>query len=373
MVCDFRENKKTQTLAFLHMYTDDVEEKGIFGTAFTVARVNHEFAGTRSRLGGVIVNKSSTDDMGDPTNTVYALDGKIGLGKKAQLSGFFARSKTPGFEGMDGGEMAMQIRAEYSWAGWLSFVGFTQQGEGFNPEVGFLQRTGFRKGEFLLFKTIRPKNDIFGLLEHRPHISWRGFWNFKGLLETSFLHIDNHWVLKSSAELHTGINITKEGVEEEFELSDSIRVSKGTYNNTEVQFVAFTNRSKPLSLSWRGVYGGFFAGTRRSNSLTLIARIGDKFNSEISGNRFNIDLPTGHFTTHIFRARFSYSFTPKIFVQSLIQYNQSSDTFSTNLRFAWLRNANSGLFVVFNEIRDDFRTDNRIFTIKYSHIFDVIR
>ena len=102
------------------------------------------------------------------------------------------------------------------------------------------------------------------------------------------------------------------------------------------------------------------------------ARVGDKFNSEVSLNRFNVNLPGGDFTTNIVRARISYSFTPKIFIQSLIQYNQSSDTFSTNLRFGWLRNANAGLFVVFNDVRDDFSQDNQIFTIKYTHIFDVL-
>ena len=191
-------------------------------------------------------------------------------------------------------------------------------------------------------------------------------------METSFLHIDNHWVWNSSAEFHSGINITKEGVKEEFEISSGVFVQPGTYDHVETLLTAWTNRSKPVSISWRGIFGGFFGGTRISNGVVLRVRLGDKFNSEISANRFNIDLPVGDFTTHVMRARFSYSFTPKIFIQSLIQYNESSDSFSTNLRFGWLRNANTGLFIVFNEIRDDFRKDNQIFTIKYSHIFDVI-
>ena len=360
-------------IGFLNMYTDDVEADSIHGNTFTAARVNHEFGGTRTSLGGIVVNRSRTKDRNDDHNTVYALDAKIGLGQKAQISTFFALSDTPGLEGGDGGSSAFQLRLSHAWNGWNNFIGFAQQGEDFNPEVGFLQRTAFRKGELLVFRQIRLEKDILGLLEIRPHISWRGYWNMQGLMETSFVHIDNHWAWKNGYEFHSGINLTKEGVSEPFEISDGIFVEEGTYDHAEALLVAWTNQSKPLNLRWRGVFGGFFGGTRIANSLTIKGRIGDKFSTEISASRFKIDLPVGKFTTNILRTRLSYSFTPKIFVQSLLQWNQSTDTFSTNLRLGWLRQANSGLFIVFNEIRDDFKKDNQIFTIKYSHIFDALR
>jgi len=370
--------QKNTNIGFLNMYTDGVEESNIEGNTFTVGRVNHEFAGTRSSLGGIIVNRSRTKNRDDDHNTVYAIDGKIGLGKRAQISGFFSRSNTPGLEGGDGGSNAFKLRFDHSWDGWNNFIGFSQQGEDFNPEVGFLQRTAFRKGEFLLFKAIRPKKEILGLLEVRPHVSWRGYWDLQGFMETSFLHVDNHWAWKNGYEFHSGINFTKEGVKEAFEISDGVFVQPGTYDHVETLLVAWTNQSKPLNFSWRGIYGGFFGGTRTANSLSINARVGDKFSSEISASRFKIDLPDDgtnnrRFTTNVLRGRFSYSFTPKIFIQTLIQWNQSADRFSTNLRLGWLRQANSGLFIVFNEIRDDFRKDNQIFTVKYSHIFDAIR
>jgi hypothetical protein len=70
----------------------------------------------------------------------------------------------------------------------------------------------------------------------------------------------------------------------------------------------------------------------------------------------------------------SYSFTPKIQLQALVQYNDTSEKLGTNIRFSWLRNANSGLYLVYNEV--DERTDGalptgREFILKYSQIFDV--
>ena len=64
-------------------------------------------------------------------------------------------------------------------------------------------------------------------------------------------------------------------------------------------------------------------------------------------------------------------------LQSLIQYNDVTDQVSTNLRFSWLTEANTGLFVVYNEVEEfglgAFAEPDRSVTIKYSHLFDVFR
>ena len=55
---------------------------------------------------------------------------------------------------------------------------YTEVGEGFNPEVGYLSRNdGFIKFGSLIWKQWRPKN-TGKLLEVRPHIAHRSFWNF---------------------------------------------------------------------------------------------------------------------------------------------------------------------------------------------------
>ena len=58
----------------------------------------------------------------------------------------------------------------------------------------------------------------------------------------------------------------------------------------------------------------------------------------------------------------------------LVQYNDTSEKLGTNLRFSWLRTANSGLFLVYNEVDErgiGAPPAGREFIIKYSHIFDV--
>ena len=352
----------------LTMITDEVEEAGILKEAYSVARVNHEFEG-RSSIGGILVNKGGIGENDINANNTYAIDGKLGLGKKAQLSGFYGRTSS----GLDlDDQYSFQLSSDYVWDGWRLRAAFTEVGGGFNPEVGFLGRTEFRKPEFLIFKTIRAGEDS-PFLENRPHISYRGFLDFDGFLETSFLHIDNHWVWKNLFEVHTGINFTTEGVKTAFEIFDGVVVPDGSYHHAEAQIVVLTNSNKPISISTRHILGGFFGGKRYANSGTLNIRVGDKFNSSWSLIHNIIRLPFGNFDTAVIRARLSYSFTPNIYLQSLIQRNSANDTWSVNARFGWLRQANTGLFLVYNENYEIGTIDNRSVILKFSTLLDLIK
>ncbi|WP_222984225.1 DUF5916 domain-containing protein [Flagellimonas meishanensis] len=357
-------------VGFLSMFTEDVEEAAIEKNNFTVARVNHDFQGTRSSLGGIFINRAGLGSMEDDYNRVYAVDGKWGIGNKAEVDGFVAKSATPG---IDGNDHAFKILGNYNWNGWDLRAGYTEVGEGFNPEVGFLQRTAFRKPEFLVFKAHRFKN-TGNLLEIRPHVSYRGYWNFDDQLVTGFLHVDNHWEFKSGFEVHTGINFTTERVLEDFTISDVI-VPAGNYKNEELQLIVITNPNNAFSFDTRTIIGGYFNGHQISNSGTARYRIGDRFNSSLTMSHNDIQLDTGNLTALVGGLRLSYSFTPRMFLQSLIQRNNVSNITSVNARFAWLQNANTGLFVVFNIVKDDDlidRVDNQVFTIKYTHRFDIL-
>lgn len=357
-------------VGFLSMFTDDVEEAAIEKNNFTVARVNHNFGGTRSSLGGIFINRAGLGEMDDDYNRVYAMDGKWGIGNKAEINGFVAKSTTPGIEK---GDHAFKILGNYNWSGWNINAGYTEVGEGFNPEVGFLQRTAFRKPEFLIFKAHRFK-DAGKMLEIRPHVSYRGYWNFDDQLVTSFLHVDNHWVFKSGFEIHTGINFTAEQVFQDFTISN-VTVPVGYYNNEELQLVIITNPNNALSFDTRTIIGGYFNGHQITNSGTAKYRIGDRFNSSLTMSHSDIQLDTGNLTALVGGLRLSYSFTPRIFLQSLIQRNNVSNITSVNARFGWLQNANTGLFVVFNVVKDDDlidAVDNQTFTIKYTHRFDIL-
>ncbi len=358
------------SFGFLNMFTDEVKEGDVTTIErnnFTVARVSHQFA-QRSYFGGMFVNREGMGGLDNDYNRTMAVDGRWGFGKKAQLFGFYSKTITPG-DSLN--TNAYRLQGNYEWNGLRMNVSYQQVGEGFNPEVGFLLRSTYRKPEVLIYKQVRM-NGKYGLLELRPHVSYRSYWNFNNFLETSYLHIDNHWAWVKGFEIHTGINFTTEGVVKSFEISKDIWVPADTYNHQEVQVVFMSNPSKPIYLSTRSILGGSFGGTRYINSVTLGMRIGDKFNSDVSLAVNDVNLPSGDFVASILGARISYSFRPRINLQSFIQYNSAADLWSANIRFSLLEQANTGLFVVYNEVYQYGDISNRSLTIKYTRMFDVL-
>ena len=359
-------------VGLLSMYTDEVtldSNTTLVKNNFTVARVNHDFPARRSSIGGIAINRSGLG-LDNDYNRVFAMDGKLGLGKKAQLSGYLAKSNTPGINQND---HALNFLAVYNWNGWNLRAGYTEVGEGFNPEVGFLLRSAFKKPEFLIFKQFRTQN-MGKIFELRPHISYRGYWNFQNTQETGYLHVDNHWVWESGFEIHTGINFTRETVLSPFPISNVI-VDLGEYNHQEFQFVLISNANRKFFYQTRTLIGGYFGGSRVSSNNKITYRVGDKFNAEGILNYNQLSLPKGEANVIISGARFAYSFTPRMFLQSLVQYNNVSNITSLNARFGWLRNANTGLFVVLNIIKDTDYFDalnNQSITVKYSHQFDLL-
>ncbi len=355
-------------LGLLSMFTEAVDEENIEATNYNVVRINHEFGGKRSAIGGLFVNRSGLGDTPDNHNSTMALDAKLGLGQKARITGYLAKTASPGIED---GDHSFKIRSDYEWNGWSVRTAYTEVGAGFNPEVGFLQRQAFRKPEFRVLYQWRMHGKL-GLLELRPHVSYHSFWNFQGQQETKYLHIDNHWEWTSGLEIHTGVNLTTEGVLAPFQIYKEVTVPVGTYQHSEAQLVFRTNESKTISISTRHILGGFFGGERYANSVSMRLRLGDKFNTEFSLQQNDIKLEEGDFTTRLFASRTAYAFRPDIYLQGLIQYNSIQEIWLANLRFGWLQKANAGLFVVYNEVRGAQQINNRSFTVKYSHLIDIL-
>ncbi|MCH7859683.1 MAG: hypothetical protein IID14_08300 [Candidatus Marinimicrobia bacterium] len=343
---------------------------------YTVARVNRELP-NRSALGAMFVNRQAAP--GNDFNRTTAIDGRLGVGRYGQVIGFAAQTSTPGLEGDD---YAFKLGANYNSEAWQLVANYTDVAGNFNPEVGFLRRENFRKWDFLIWRRIRPRN-LFGLQEIRPHTSYRGFWNHAtGFHETGFWHIDSHWEWKNGHEIHTGINFTREGIAgtNPFEIYPGIEVPPGTYDHVETQLVAFTNRGHWWSLGWRSVIGGYFGGTRLNLEPTVDIRSGDKFNISASWSHNTIDLPGGDFITNLVRTKLSYSFTPRLLLLGLLQYNDRDELWSANVQMRWLQDANTGLFVVYNQGGEVAgpggaiqTTRDRSLIIKYTYLFDVFR
>jgi hypothetical protein len=362
-------------VGLLNMQTDDYEQR-IASNNFSVVRISRDLP-NRSSLGGLFVSRQGTGRLARDTdhNRTYAVDGKWGLGQATVLSSFVARTDTPGLSDDD---FAFNVRSRTNLPRYDLEFGYQEVGDHFNPEVGFLSRRGYRKPDARVLTRFRPKNFIH-IQELRPHASYRSFWGFDGFQETGYAHLDNHWQFRNAYEVHTGMNLTLEGVRTPFTIFPGVVVPPGTYEHKEAQLVLMTNQGAPVSLNLQTFVGGFFGGDRVTINPTVRMRVGETFSTEVSYQRNDVDLPWGAFVTNLLRTRVSYSFNPRTFVQGLVQYNDRADLWSMNLRFGWLQAANTGLFVVYTDTRGLYdlierpeRTD-RSFIVKYSYIFDLLR
>jgi hypothetical protein len=360
-------------VGLLNMQTEALG--GVQANNFTVARFKQELP-NRSNLGAIFVNRQGTGELAPEHdyNRTFGLDAKLGYGKSGQVSGFFARSFTPG---RNSKQHAFKIGASYDVPALSLSANYTESAENFNPEVGFLQRRAFRKPDGLVLFRFRPKNFI-GIQELRPHVSYRGYWDFDDFQVSGFLHVDNHWEWKSGYEIHTGVNFTREGVKAPFEIFPGIKVPSGTYDNRELMLVFITNQGAWWSLESRWTIGGYFSGDRVTVGNTAKMRLGEALNTEVGWTRNDINLREGDFVTNLIRWRLSYSFTPRLFLQALLQFNDRADLRSTNVRLGWLQSANTGLFIVYTETNgwddaDPLLPSDRRFTLKYSRLFDVLQ
>ena len=360
------------TVGFLNMQTEEV---GAVAPAnnFTVARLRHDLP-NRSSIGGLFVNRQATGHSagaGD-YNRTFAADGRWGIGQSTMVQGFVGRTQTPGYDGRD---HAMSLSATYDSQTWRIISSYQENGEDFNPEVGFVRRTGgFRKYDFGLNYTGRP-DGFLGLQEISPHGSFTRFWNFDGAMETTHVHLHYDGEFENSSSAGVAYNGRSERVFEAFTISD-IPVLPGRYDWGEMVYNFNSDRSAPVSAGIRANFGGFFDGSIVTIRPSVRARYGETLNLSLSYSRNNIDLPLGNTVTNLTSVRAAYNFSPRLFVQTLLQHNDSARLWSMNFRFGWLQDANTGLFLVYNEtegILDYIPTGaGRSVILKYSYLFDVL-
>ena len=359
------------TVGVINMQTEGVE--GVAGANnFAVTRVRRDLP-NRSSIGGLFVNRQGTGQLShaDDYNRTYAIDGRWGIGQNGMVSGFYGGTQTPGLVGRD---HALSLSGTYNSEMWRISSGYKENGEDFNPQVGFVTRTGFRNYDMAVQNTSRP-DGFLKFQELTPHMSYSHFWNFDGITETTYLHTHFQGEFEDSSSAGIAYDVRSEEVFDTFSVS-GLAIPPGRYDWAEVSSSFYYDRSAPVSAGVRAEAGGFFGGSIVTLRPSVRARIGEIFNLQLSYSRNDIDLPSGSTITNLTSVRAGYNFSPRVFMQTLLQHNDSAELWSLNFRFGWLQDANTGLFLVYNETEGllDYvpMGAGRSVIVKYSYLFDVL-
>jgi hypothetical protein len=132
------------------------------------------------------------------------------------------------------------------------------------------------------------------------------------------------------------------------------------FNWTEMGISFTSDLRKPFNWLLSTRYGGYFEGTRATTYAELYYRVQPYGSLAIISSYNNISMPEPYKSANFFLIgpRIDVTFTDKIFLTSLVQYNNQINNINLNLRFQWRFAPVSDLFIVYTE--NSFPSDNRI-------------
>jgi hypothetical protein len=323
----------------------------------------------------MFVNRAATGTLstsGD-WNRTWGADGRVGIGEHLTLAGFGARTETPGLAGR---EYAYNADSEWDDGRHRARFEYGRTGEDFNPEVGFLENElGYRRLLFQFQETMRQeKIRGWGFREWLPHVNYSRYSFLDGGLSRADLHADNHWDWENGYRVDTAVNGSWEGFRAPFEIFPGVVVPAGEHGGLRFRMTANTDRRKWASARMVWDVGRFLTGDQNSPTLQVFLRQSGRLTLDTNWAYRSITLPEGSFRTNLGNMQVTYNFSPSVFVQSLLQYNDRTQRWSTNLRFHWLETAGTGLFVVYNDTEslEGLGPINRAFIVKYVRQFDLL-
>jgi hypothetical protein len=358
------------TTGVMQIFTDKIDRVQP-AMSYSVGRISRELP-SRSRIGLIAVQRIATSD-GDNHNRTYGADGRIGVGDAWTMDWWGAKTETPGRNGDDYGFSA---RAGYQTGKWNNGIRYLQVGEDFNPEVGFLNRFGgYRFYDISAMRIVRNSKYTW-LKQWNPHTNYRGYYGLDGYWQSGQVHVDmTELEFANSSRFGPEYNFYHEGLQQPFTIARGVTLPVGSYNYGSLGFDWTTAPSKPLSAVGRADFGPFYNGTRYGGNVTVTFRHGASLATSLIADYNDVNLDQGEFIRRLLGARVAYFFTPRVFVQSLVQYSNQARVWNANARFGWLNTAGTGLFIVVNDgeeangFFDWVRPQARSVIVKYTRQF----
>ena len=357
----------------LSIQTDDEAISGAEMTNFTVVRVKRDIL-RRSSVGALFTNRS-VSLAGDGSSQVYGADATFSFYENVSLLGYVAKTQTPG---LDSEDRSYQGRFTYAGDRYGFQVDHLVVEDNFIPEVGFVRRDNFRRTYASWRFSPRPRS-IDAIRQFRIEGSFDYILTADtGLVETRQSQLGFSTELENSDRVGVSVADNYEFLAQPFTPGPGVTFPVGGYGFRDVEATYSLGAQHRLNGTFTVRAGEYFNGDIRSIAFSRgRVALTPQFSVEPSLSVNWINTPHGSFRTDLVVSRVTYTFTPRMFVSALIQYNSSSDTISTNLRLRWEYSPGSELFIVYSEDRntdpllpDRFsELQNRGFVVKVNRLF----
>jgi hypothetical protein len=347
-------------VGMLFMRVADEQDEGPSNN-WMVGRVRRDVL-SNSQIGGFVFNRDAT--VADDWNRVFGADASfVFLEQRLSLSGFAMRSEIP--TAADG-SYAGSVQVNYQDRLVQATSGFVGIDAEFNNDFGFVPRSGIRKYFNMLGFTPRFTGPI---LEYNPRLMLRHTLDDRNMMVTKFNALGNTLNFRDGSNFTVFRNMMFERLNDPFEIQ-GVTIDPGDYWFNDWNFRFMSSRARRVFGNAGYRVGGFYDGDKREISLGGGLRYNAYFQASVDWSRNVVDLPGGDFTTDLIGVRADAAFSPKMFLQALLQYNTASETVSTNIRYRFIHHPLSDFYVVYNEERGtegDTETQ-RALSVKVTHL-----
>ena len=360
----------------LNIQTGDEADVGALATNFTVVRMKADVL-RRSRIGGIYTRRStSINALGVSSerpgaNEVYGADASFAFYDNVTFNGYYARTRTAGRTGDDA-----SYQAAFTYSGDLYGVQIDHLlvGRNFNPEVGFRPRLDFRRTYMAAQYSPRPRG-----IEAVRQFTWAGSLDYiesgQGQVETRAAQVRFSTEFENSDRVNVDLLRNYELLVEPFDITSEVAIRPGAYRFQDLFLSYFMGQQRPFSGSVFLQKGRFYGGDitafgYRQGRIEVTPQL--SLEPTVQLNR--IDIPEGRFNVALATTRVTHTFTPRMFLSGLVQYNSISMQLGTNVRFRWEYQPGSELFLVYNDQRDTMLRrapllESRSIVVKLTRLF----
>lgn len=341
------------SIGALNIETGDKASIGAKSTNFSTLRIKRDIL-RRSNV-GLIATHRSVGINGTGSNSLVGADGNFFLLTNLTANAFYARTDTPGLEGG-----TASYRGTFEYAG--DRYGFQMEhllvGEHFDPQVGYVRRTDFRRSFAEARFTPRPKRrnrvrkyTFLGSMDYVTDAKVTAVQNkeLRGYFQTEFQNSD-----QTSAEY----THTYELIPRAFTISPGVVVPVGGYEADNLRVTYSLGQQRPVSGRMAFGHGSLYDGTRTEASYSGRLALRPQVAVEPSLSLNWVSLPFGDFSARLLTTRFIVTPTPRLILSGLVQYNISGHSTTASARLRWEYHPGSELFLVYSDGRNLLETQS---------------
>jgi hypothetical protein len=329
-----------------------------------VARVRRDLGG-RCYVGGIITNSQ----RGDFNSTTAGVDGSWYFTQDLSLFGDFLIVDE---NVSDDTTTASYIALDLTTDRWGFIFGFREVEDGFDPDLGFVRRDGYRRKHASIRHSFRPGKWGIRRVTIRPNGS-----TYDSLVydvrESSDINLQFELEFENGDEFSIRASQQFERLFEEFELDEDLVFAPGDYTFSFVRLNYESDRSRRWGGEASVVTGEFYDGDQRQLEGNLWFVFSRHFRVNGSYSTFDITADHGAIDWELWSFRLDYIHSSTLSASGFVQYNSSTGEADLNLRLRKILRNDSDLFIVLNEreIEDEVfgKLRERDFAVKISYRF----